>query len=233
MKSASPPARLDAPAVRSAYRGIAPIYDIWGRLTESKAQDICAGWISRETDPVVIDVATGTGTLLERVLRSMPGAIAIGLDLTDAMIDRAKTRTERFGERCLLAQADAHGLPLPDRCADVLSNNYMFDLLPESDFAPILSEFVRVLKPGGKLALINMTRPVSAIEKFWETLYRIHPPLLGGCRGVSMELHVVAAGFDVLACERVSQFAFPSELILARAPRGGEEAPRAGLETGL
>ena len=60
MTSASPPARLDATAVRSAYRRIAPIYDVWGRLTESKAQRICAGWIGQETDPLVVDVATGT-----------------------------------------------------------------------------------------------------------------------------------------------------------------------------
>lgn len=233
MTSASPPARLDAAAVRSAYRRIAPIYDVWGRLTESKAQRVCAGWIEQETDPFVVDVATGTGTLLARVLSSTPGARAIGLDLTDAMIDRAARRTGRFGGRCLLAQADAHRLPLADGCADVLCNNYMFDLLPESDFAPVLSEFARVLKPGGKLALINMTRPASSLENIWETLYRIHPPLLGGCRGVLMEPHVVAAGFHVLHREHVSQFAFPSELILARAPGAGAKAARADLQSGL
>jgi ubiquinone/menaquinone biosynthesis C-methylase UbiE len=229
MTRPAPDARLDAGGVRSAYRRIAPLYDIWGRLTESRAQDLCVRWIEFDTDALVIDVATGTGALLERILRAAPGMTVIGMDLTDAMLARAAAKTARYRGRCLLAQADAHRLPLPDRCADVLCNNYMFDLLPDSDFGPVLVEFLRVLRPGGTLALVNMTRPASAVQGFWEMLYRIHPPLLGGCRGVTMEPHVAAAGFRVLRRERISQLAFPSEVILARAPaRRDEEAGAPG-----
>ena len=82
----------------------------------------------------------------------------------------------------------------------------------------MLAEFARVLKPGGKLALVNMTRPESVLENLWEALYRLHPPLLGGCRGVLMHEHVVSAGFRVQRREHISQLAFPSEVILALAP---------------
>lgn len=227
MTGPSLPARLDAAAVRKAYRRIAPFYDLWGRMTESRAQDRCLRWIGNEGTPLVVDVATGTATLLGRLLASTPGATAIGLDLTEAMLARAAARTRRFGPRCLLVQADAHRLPLPDHCADVLCNNYLFDLLPETDFAGVLAEFARVLKPGGKLALVNMTRPESTAENLWEALYRLHPPLLGGCRGVLMHEHVVSAGFRVQRREHISQLAFPSEVILALAPEQ-ERAPRRG-----
>jgi ubiquinone/menaquinone biosynthesis C-methylase UbiE len=218
MTGSSPAARLDAAAIRKAYRRIAPFYDLWGRMTESRAQDRCLRWIGEEGTPLVVDVATGTATLPGRLLASVPGARAIGLDLTDAMLARASARMRRFGPRCLLVQADAHRLPLPDHCADVLCNNYLFDLLPEADFAGVLAEFARVLKPGGKLALVNMTRPESVLENLWEALYRLHPPLLGGCRGVLMHEHVVSAGFRVQRREHISQLAFPSEVILALAP---------------
>lgn len=233
MTSPSPPARLGAGAVRRAYRRIAPFYDLWGRMTESRAQDRCLRWIDNEDAPLVVDVATGTAKLLGRLLASSPRATAIGLDLTDAMLARAAARMREFGPRCLLAQADAHRLPLPDHCADVLCNNYLFDLLPEADFAGVLAEFARVLKPGGKLALVNMTRPESVLENFWETLYRLHPPLLGGCRGVLMQEHVVAAGFRVQRREHISQLAFPSEVILALAPEQGTASRQAGPGSGL
>ena len=54
--------------------------------------------------------------------------------------------------------------PMNENSFDLLINNYMFDLLPEPDFEPVLAEFGRVLKPGGRLVLANMAREGTLVQ---------------------------------------------------------------------
>jgi len=56
----------------------------------------------------------------------------------------------------------------------------MFDLIPEKDFVVVLSEFRRVLRPGGRLVLVNMTKGAGWFNTFWEWLYKTSPSLLAG-----------------------------------------------------
>ncbi len=62
-----------------------------------------------------------------------------------------------------------------------------------------------------------MTIGVHVYQRFWQTVYRVNPRWLGGCRGVLLTQAVQAAGFSQIQREMVSQFGFPSEIILARA----------------
>jgi ubiquinone/menaquinone biosynthesis C-methylase UbiE len=222
------PARLNVSGVTAAYDRIAPIYDLWGRLAESKAHAVCLEWLDLRDVRLVLDVATGTGTLLGKVLERAPDASGVGVDLSPAMLRRARSRSRRRGFRLDLLRGDARNLPIRTGVADLLLNSYMFDLLPEDDFAPVLAEFSRVLTPGGRLALVNMTVPQRIYERIWETIYRIHPPLLGGCRSVSMTGPLTDAGFVVEKTARVTQMGFPSEVVLARPPadrgQGAESA---------
>ena len=54
----------------------------------------------------------------------------------------------------------------------------MFDLLPETDFSQVLAEFQRVLRPGGRLAMVNMTNGERWYNGLWQRIYRIRPALL-------------------------------------------------------
>jgi ubiquinone/menaquinone biosynthesis C-methylase UbiE len=95
-------------------------------------------------------------------------------------------------------------------------NNFMFDLLPEQDFLKILAEFNRVLKPAGRIVLVNMTRSEHWYEQIWERVYRINARWLGGCRGVLLHDSLQAAGFTNIHRETVSQMGFPAEIITAQ-----------------
>ncbi len=213
-------ARLDAPGVISAYNRIAPIYDLWGRLAETRAHELCLDWLDLEDVGLVLDVATGTGALLGKVLEKAPRARGIGVDLSPGMLRRAAVRSNRAGCGYDLLRGDARSLPIRSGVVDLVINSYMFDLLPESEFTVVLDEFARVMAPRGRLALINMTLADRAAERIWETVYRVHPPLLGGCRGVKMTAPLTQAGFLIERQSRVSQFGFPSEIVLARLSPG-------------
>jgi len=113
---------------------------------------------------------------------------------------------------------DAYALKFLDASFDVLINNFMFDLLPEADFGLVLAEFRRVLRPNGRLVLVNMAKGDSLQHKLWDAIYRIHPSLMGGCRGVALSASVAQAGFTKLQRDLVSQCGFPSEIIRANRP---------------
>jgi ubiquinone/menaquinone biosynthesis C-methylase UbiE len=91
----------------------------------------------------------------------------------------------------------------------------MFDLLPEADFTKVLAEFKRVLKPNGRLVLVNMTQGEHFYQRLYETLYQINPSWMGGCRGVLLTGELQKAGFKNISREMFSQLGFPSEVLKA------------------
>lgn len=223
----SPPlkARLEPDEVVRVYERTAPWYDAWARLTESRAQRRCLEMAAVRDGESVLEVAAGTGLTFSGLLRANPQGRTLGVDLTEGMLRRARVRAARTVRevkghqgRYELQQGDAHRLPFEDASFDLLVNNYMFDLLPEADFLPVLTEFRRVLRPGGRLVLVNMT----GAERFWhgiaETVYRINPAWMGGCRGVRLAPYVEQAGFENLQREYLAQASFPSEILVARKP---------------
>lgn len=209
-----PDAKIEKDRVANLYRKIAPSYDLWAWLTESKARRRCLELAAVRNGEDVLEVAVGTGLAFEQILAANPAGRNEGIDLTDAMLRRAEKRAARSGaNNYRLRIGDAYHLDFPDASFDVLVNNYMFDLLPQRDFRTVLDEFRRVLRPGGRLAMVNMTIGERWYNGTWERIYRINPALLGGCRGVSLLPQLEACGFKEVSREYVSQCTFPSEIV--------------------
>jgi len=212
-------AKLSKDRILDVYSRIAPLYDSWAWLTEIKARSRCLELAAIQDGEDVLEVAVGTGLAFVEILTGNPSGRNEGIDLTAAMLTRAERRAARTGlQHYRLRVGDAYDLDFPSESFDVLVNNYMFDLLPERDFPAILDEFKRVLRPGGRLALANMTRGTRWYNGIWDRLYRINPALLGGCRGVSLLPLLQRSGFRQTTREFVSQFTFPSEVVFGIAP---------------
>jgi len=207
-------AHIEKGRVADIYRKIAPSYDLWAWLTESKARDRCLELAAIRNGEDVLEVAVGTGLAFERILKANPSGRNEGIDLTDAMLIRADRKAVKSGtNNYRLRIGDAYDLDFPDDSFDVLINNYMFDLLPQQDFLTVLEEFRRVLRPGGRLAMVNMTMGERWFNGIWERIYRINPALLGGCRGVSLLPKIEVCGFRQTRREYMSQLTFPSEIV--------------------
>ena len=210
-------AKLEKKDVVEVYTQTAPIYELWGSLTETKARQLSLALAKIQDGMSILEVAIGTGLTFKEILRANPKGQNVGVDLTPAMLDKAKTRLKKLGmTNYQVAVGDAYDLKFADAQFDLVMNNYMFDLLPEKDFVSVLREFKRVLKPGGRLVLVNMTKGKHFYERFWETVYKINPRWLGGCRGVLLSEPLQKAGFTDTAREAISQIGFPSEVISAR-----------------
>jgi ubiquinone/menaquinone biosynthesis C-methylase UbiE len=210
-------ARVPQDAIAGVYARIAWIYDAWALLTETRARRLCLERARVVDGERVLEVAVGTGLAFRELVQANPSGLTEGVDLTDAMLAHARRKVASLPGRHRLRVGDAHRLDFPDGAFDLLVNNYMFDLLPEADFEPVLREFHRVLASGGRLVLVNMATSARMSHRVYESIYRLHPPLLGGCRGVELAPFVQRAGFFDVRTERLTQLGFASELVTARA----------------
>jgi ubiquinone/menaquinone biosynthesis C-methylase UbiE len=202
--------------VVKVYAATAPFYDLWATLTETRARRRAVALAAIRDGESVLEVAVGTGLAFADILGRNPNGRNEGVDLTAAMLARARRKAERAGAgNWRLRVGDAYGLDFADAAFDVLLNCYMFDLLPEDGFAPVLAEFRRVLRPGGRLVLVNLAPGDGALSRLWSRVHAVNPAWVGGCRGVRLDGVVRDAGFAIETSERVSQLGVPSEAILA------------------
>lgn len=217
------PAGIDKKKAMEVYRKIAPRYDLWAQLTESRARARCLELAGIQDGEAVLEVAVGTGLAFAEILNSNPNGRNEGLDLSREMLSRAVERAERSGMKSFrLKVGDAYDLDYPDSTFDVVINNYMFDLLPEEDFPVVLREFSRVMRPGGRLVMVNMAVSERWYGRLWEAIYRINPAWLGGCRGVYLLPYLESMGFENTRREFISQLTFPSEVIFGVKRRSGQ-----------
>jgi SAM-dependent methyltransferase len=99
---------------------------------------------------VVLDIGCGAGMDLLLAARCVgPSGRAVGVDMTESMIEKARSAARSAGiENVDLKKGDAMSLPLPDHGVDVVISNGVLNLVPDKSVA--YSEVFRVLKPGGR-----------------------------------------------------------------------------------
>jgi ubiquinone/menaquinone biosynthesis C-methylase UbiE len=197
------------------YNWIAPIYDLFGILMESKAHQRAIDMAAIKNGEKILEVAFGTGLNFVEILKRNPQGWVDGIDVSMKMLERARKRISKTGQKnYTLYLGDCRHLPFEDGTFDILMTQYLLDILPVEDFIPILLEFRRVLKDGGRIVLVNMTKGERWLNKIYEEIYKLKPPLLAGCRGVMAQPFLEEIGFKEFEREFVSQLGFPSEVVL-------------------
>jgi demethylmenaquinone methyltransferase/2-methoxy-6-polyprenyl-1,4-benzoquinol methylase len=130
----------------------------------------------------VLDVATGTGLVAERLLGR--GFRVTGLDQSSAMLAVAR---ERLEGRAALVEASAERLPFADATFDHLTFTYLLRYV--DDPAATMVELARVVRPGGTVAMLEFGVPRMPWRPFWSAYVRVGLPLAG--RLVSPGWHAV------------------------------------------
>lgn len=162
--------------VRAMFASIARTYDLNNRvhsLGRDRAWRKTAVRAARvQPGDRVLDVACGTGDLTHAFART-PAAEIIGLDFTREMLDIAELKRQALPNdarsRVRYLEGDAHHLPFADREFDVVSIAFGLRNVNEPDLA--LSEFARVLKPGGRLVILEFDRPSLAPVRWLHAVY--------------------------------------------------------------
>ena len=115
-------------------------------------------WVLGRIDPgdVVLDLGCGSGTdLLIAAQMTGPRGRAIGVDMTPAMLERARASAAEMGlGNVELHEALIEALPIEDGSIDVVLSNGVIDLVPDKD--AVFAEIDRVLRPGGRLQIADV-----------------------------------------------------------------------------
>ncbi len=212
----SPDAAVPPSDIAGLYDKLSRGYDLWAGLTESKARRLALQLADIRDGSTVLEVAVGTGLAFEQIVRRNPQGKNVGVDLSSGMLAKARKRLAKGKHNNYsLTQGSADALALPSGSVDVLVNGYMFDLIPFEKMDAILQEVKRVLKPSGKLVLVNMTVGRGFGSTLYQRIYCLFPKAMGGCRGVVLSARLRRLGFRVKTRVYVQQCLFPSEVILA------------------
>ncbi len=105
----------------------------------------------------VLDVGTGTGAIPVRLAAARPDLRIVGVDLSAAMLVRARRRARDAGVKVEFRKVSARRLSYRARSFDLVLSNSLLHHLP--DPVPALNEFARVLRPGGSLLVRDLRRP--------------------------------------------------------------------------
>lgn len=196
--------------VREMFSRIADRYDMLNSLLSLGIDGFwrreAAGVAVHDEASVVLDAATGTGALALAMKRLRPEMRVVGVDFAAPMLELARRKAVASGLELELVQGDVLELPFEDDTFDVVTIAYGLRNL--SDLEAGIREFRRVLRPGGRLVILEFPPPP---EGFLGSLFRFYflnvLPLLGGWISGSR------AAYDYLPS---SVLAFPPPPQLAR-----------------
>ncbi len=119
---------------------------------------------------IVLDLGSGGGIdVLLSARRVAPGGKAYGLDMTDEMLALARDNQKKAGiENVEFLKGEIENIPLPDNSVDVIISNCVINLSADKD--RVLEEALRVLKPGGRLAVSDVVTKEGVPEKIRKSI---------------------------------------------------------------
>jgi demethylmenaquinone methyltransferase / 2-methoxy-6-polyprenyl-1,4-benzoquinol methylase len=176
-----------ATQVRGMFDRIAGVYDL---MNSAMTAGLHHQWRERAVDRVnvgpgsdALDVCCGTGDLALALRRRIgPDGRVVGCDFSEPMLDLARQKSGEEGLAVEFGWADALELPYGDKSFDAVTVGFGARNL--ADLEKGLSEMARVLRPGGRLAILEITRPQrEPLSTFYSLWFDRMVPVLGAVAG--------------------------------------------------
>ena len=165
---------LPSEAVRSMFDRIAPVYDSMNRFMTAGLDQL---WRREAAEAVVrpgdrvLDACCGTGDLA--IAAAAAGGRVTGIDFSEPMLERARLKAPDIE----WVEGDALALPFADGSFDAATVGFGVRNLSELDKG--LRELHRALRPGGRLAILEITRPRGLLAPFYRLWFDVLIPAVG------------------------------------------------------
>jgi len=165
---------LSPDGVRAMFDRIAPVYDVMNRVftmgLDGRWRRLAAAAVVTPGDRV-LDAACGTGDLA--LADRKAGGTVTGLDFSERMLERARRKSDQIE----WIRDDALALPFESASFDAATIG--FGIRNVDDLDAGLRELARVVRPGGRLAVLEITRPRGVLRPFFRLWFDVLIPLAG------------------------------------------------------
>jgi ubiquinone/menaquinone biosynthesis C-methylase UbiE len=207
---------------RRIYDLLAGVYPLSTFFFHEKAHKVALSLAGIRDGMRVLEVATGSGEMFGRLVRINPRGLTCGFDLSPNMA----ARTQRLARRRLPRGAahgkahcqavDACNMPFRDASFDTVVCCYLLELLGADEIQQALGEIHRVLRPGGKLALVLIGQNVPAFNLLYKIAGGLAPAFWGRQVEGAIPEAIGVYDFEVEHDRKVQQGFYPSRVMIAR-----------------
>ena len=167
---------------RELFAPLGPTYDRYARLLSFGQDPRWRSFLVSRIPPDagrVLDVATGTAAVAIELVHADAARTVVGVDQSPEMLAAGRVRIDRagVGNRIELREGRAEDLPFQDEEFDAVTFTYLLRYV--DDVPATLSELVRVVRPGGTVAMLEFGLPRAAWRPLWELYVRVGLPAAG------------------------------------------------------
>ncbi|HET9587276.1 MAG TPA: methyltransferase domain-containing protein [Anaerolineales bacterium] len=208
-------------AARRSYNRLSRWYDLIAGSTEKKYRDWGLERLSARPGETILEIGFGTGHCLVALAKAVgPGGRVVGLDISDGMLAIARERLQKEGldDRTELHLGDAANLDfIQANSLDGVFMSFTLELFDNPEIPHVLQECHRVLKPGGRLAVVSMTKtnPPGIAVRMYEWFHE-HLPEYADCRPIFARQALEQSGFTIRDVSLSSMWGLPVEIALAK-----------------
>jgi demethylmenaquinone methyltransferase/2-methoxy-6-polyprenyl-1,4-benzoquinol methylase len=167
---------------RELFAPLGPTYDRYANLLSFGQDPRWRSFLVSRIPPDagrVLDVASGTAAVAIELARAAPARTVLGVDQSPEMLAAGRGRVEhaRLADRIELRESRAEELPFADEEFDALTFTYLLRYV--DDVPATLRELVRVVRPGGTVAMLEFALPRGVWRPAWELYVRVGLPATG------------------------------------------------------
>lgn len=211
---------LSREQVINNYNRLSRWYDYLEAPFEKKWRKRALGKLPVKTGDQVLEVGFGTGEVLLKIAEKVGNTgMAVGIDLSDKMITvtKEKLKKRNLSERTKLYCGDAVRLPFADDHFDNIYMSFTLELFDTPEIPLVLKECRRVLKAGGNLSLVSLSKTgkKGLMRKLYSLVHRKFPVAID-CRPIYVRSSVEQAGFQIIEAIRGTMWGLPVELVLGK-----------------
>jgi len=205
---------------KSFYDRISKAYDLIADSSEHTARERGLAQLAAAAGEKILVVGFGTGHAVAALARSVgPAGRVFGIDISEGMLEVASRRAvhEGVAAQVELSLGDARHLKFRDSTFDAAFISFTLELFNEDDIPRVLGEVRRVLCPGGRLAVVAMSRELheNIMTEIYVWMHR-HFPHFVDCQPIAARDWIERARFTVERNERMEIWSLPVAIVLAR-----------------
>ena len=211
--------RTIAERTRRVYDTLAKIYPVSTFFFHSKAHACALRHSGIRNGMRVLEVATGSGEMFRRLVKSNPDGQTFGLDLSPNMAAHSLRRARReFPEsEAHCGAVDVRDLPFRNGSFDAVMCCYLLELLSQQDIGRTLIEIRRVLRPGGIFSLVVIGENVRLFNRVYGAAGKLVPAFWG--RQVEHDVvdNLRESGLRIVFDQFIRQGFYPSRVLIAQS----------------